>query len=65
MRRERALKVLLVLVGLIFLFAVYPLMIYLWPSGWRWQPNRGGERADDPWGLCHARSLPPARLSLF
>jgi hypothetical protein len=40
MRRERALKVLLGLVGLIFLFAVYPLMMYLWPSGWRWQPNQ-------------------------
>jgi hypothetical protein len=40
MNRERALKVVLVLVGLIFLFAVYPLMMYLWPSGWRWQPNQ-------------------------
>lgn len=40
MGRERALKVVLVLVGLIFLFAVYPLMMYLWPSGWRWQPNQ-------------------------
>src|SRR5215831_11525719 len=40
MNRERALSVVLVLVGLIFLFAVYPLMMYLWPSGWRWQPNQ-------------------------
>ena len=40
MNREGALKVVLVLVGLIFLFAVYPLMMYLWPSGWRWQPNQ-------------------------
>jgi len=40
MNRERALKVVLVLVGLIFLFAVYPLMMYFWPSGWRWQPNQ-------------------------
>jgi hypothetical protein len=40
MNRERALKVVLVLVGLIFLFAVYPLMMFLWPSGWRWQPNQ-------------------------
>jgi len=30
----------LVLVGLIFLFGVYPLMMFLWPSGWRWQPNQ-------------------------
>lgn len=40
MNRESALKVVLVAVGLIFLFAVYPLMMYLWPSGWRWQPNQ-------------------------
>ena len=40
MKRERALKVVLVAVGLIFLFAVYPLMMHLWPSGWRWQPNQ-------------------------
>ena len=40
MNRERALKIVLVLVGLIFLFGVYPLMMYLWPSGWRWQPNQ-------------------------
>ena len=35
MSRERALKVVLVLVGLIFLLGVYPLMMFLWPSGWR------------------------------
>jgi|SRR5215469_1649249 len=40
MSRERALRLVLVLVGFIFLFAVYPLMMYLWPSGWRWQPNQ-------------------------
>ena len=40
MNRERALKLLLVLVGLIFLLGVYPLMMFLWPSGWRWQPNQ-------------------------
>ena len=40
MNRERALKIVLVVVGLIFLVAVYPLMMFLWPSGWRWQPNQ-------------------------
>jgi hypothetical protein len=40
MNRERVLKVVLVLVGLIFLLGVYPLMMFLWPSGWRWQPNQ-------------------------
>ena len=28
------------LVGLIFLAGVYPLMMFLWPSGWRWQPHQ-------------------------
>ena len=40
MNRDRALKVVLVVVGLIFLLGVYPLMMFLWPSGWRWQPNQ-------------------------
>jgi hydrogenase/urease accessory protein HupE len=40
MNRERILRAVLVAVGLIFLFGVYPLMMYLWPSGWRWQPNQ-------------------------
>jgi hypothetical protein len=40
MSRESVLKAVLVVVGLIFLFAVYPLMMYMWPSGWRWQPNQ-------------------------
>ncbi len=40
MNRERALNVVLVLLGLIFLRGVYPLMMFLWLSGWRWQPNQ-------------------------
>ena len=40
MNRERILRAVLVAVGLIFLVGVYPLMMYLWPSGWRWQPNQ-------------------------
>jgi hypothetical protein len=39
MNREQALKVVLVVVGLIFVLGVYPSMIF-WPSGWRWQPNQ-------------------------
>jgi len=38
--RLRILRVALVSVGLIFLFGVYPLMMTLWPSGWRWSPNQ-------------------------
>jgi hypothetical protein len=40
MNREQILKVVMVLVGLIFLLGVYPLMMFLWPGGWRWQPNQ-------------------------
>ena len=40
MNRDPVLKGVLVVVGLIFLFGVYPLMMYFWPSGWRWQPNQ-------------------------
>jgi hypothetical protein len=39
MNRERALKAVLVVVGLIFVLGVYPSMMF-WPSGWRWQPNQ-------------------------
>jgi hypothetical protein len=38
--RLRILRFALILVGLIFIFGVYPLMMALWPSGWRWQPNQ-------------------------
>jgi len=35
--RERWLRAVLILVGVIALAGVYPLM-HLWPQGWRWQP---------------------------
>jgi hypothetical protein len=38
--RVRYLRLALILVGLIFVFGVYPLMMAVWPSGWRWQPNQ-------------------------
>lgn len=38
--RLSSLRVALILVGLIFIFGVYPLMMALWPSGWRWSPNQ-------------------------
>jgi hypothetical protein len=36
----RYLRVVLILVGLIFLVGVYPLMMAWWPAGWRWEPNQ-------------------------
>jgi hypothetical protein len=38
--RLRYLRFALILVGLIFIFGVYPLMMAWWPSGWRWQPHQ-------------------------
>jgi hypothetical protein len=35
--RERLLRVVLIVFGVIALAGVYPLM-HLWPGGWRWQP---------------------------
>jgi Family of unknown function (DUF6632) len=36
--RDQALRIALIVFGVAFLL-VYPLM-YLWPTGWRWQPNQ-------------------------
>ena len=38
--RVRYLRIAMILVGVIFIFGVYPLMMMVWPSGWRWQPNQ-------------------------
>ena len=38
--RVRYLRVALILVGVIFIFGVYPLMMSFWPAGWRWSPNQ-------------------------
>ena len=38
--RLRYLRIALVLAGLVFIFGVYPLMMALWPSGWRWSPTQ-------------------------
>src|ERR1700680_2529927 len=72
MNRERALKVVLVLVGLIFLLGVSPLMMFLWPSGWRWQPNQPeyeqmilGVYATLGVFLLLAARTPPNNLSLI
>lgn len=38
--RVRILRVALILTALIFIFGVYPLMMSVSPSGWRWQPKQ-------------------------
>ena len=37
--RIKYLRMAMILVGLIFIFGIYPLM-QMWPSGWRWNPNQ-------------------------
>ncbi|MFS1524082.1 DUF6632 domain-containing protein [Microbulbifer sp. 2304DJ12-6] len=36
--RAKYLSIALVVIGLIFIFAVYPMMTWISPSGWRWMP---------------------------
>jgi MFS superfamily sulfate permease-like transporter len=38
-QRDQILQVVLIVVGLIFVFGVWTLM-KLWPAGWQWQPNQ-------------------------
>lgn len=38
--RAKALKVALVVTGLIFIFGIYPMMMWVWPSGWGWTPRQ-------------------------
>ncbi len=38
--REKYLRLALVVVGLTFIFGLYPLMNILWPSGWSWEPRQ-------------------------
>jgi hypothetical protein len=38
--RLRLLRFALILFGLIFIFAVYPMMTMWWSAGWRWNPNQ-------------------------
>ncbi len=28
----------LIIIGVIFVIGVYPIMNYIWPDGWRWEP---------------------------
>ncbi|WP_323845802.1 DUF6632 domain-containing protein [Microbulbifer magnicolonia] len=38
--RNRYLKIALVVFGLIFIFGIYPMMMWVWPSGWGWTPRQ-------------------------
>jgi hypothetical protein len=36
---RKFLSIVLLVVGLVFIFGVWPLMM-VWPAGWQWQPNQ-------------------------
>lgn len=38
--RLKYLRIALIIIGLLLIFGLYPLMNFLWPSGWRWVPHQ-------------------------
>ena len=38
-QRDQYLRIVLVVLGIIFIFGIWPLM-RVWPAGWQWQPNQ-------------------------
>jgi hypothetical protein len=38
-KRDQILRIVLIVVGIIFIFGLFTLM-RIWPAGWRWQPNQ-------------------------
>lgn len=39
-QRLKNLRVALLIFGIIFVFGVYPMMMWIWPSGWGWEPRQ-------------------------
>ncbi|AOS96679.1 hypothetical protein AUP74_01219 [Microbulbifer aggregans] len=37
---NRLLKLFLILFGLFFIFGLYPMMMWIWPEGWGWEPRQ-------------------------
>lgn len=38
--RQKYLRTALVVIGLIFIFGIYPMMMWIWPSAWGWTPRQ-------------------------
>ncbi|WHI50937.1 hypothetical protein P3339_21420 [Microbulbifer sp. MLAF003] len=38
--RAKYLSIALVVVGLIFILAIFPMMMWIWPAGWGWTPRQ-------------------------
>lgn len=39
-QRLKYLRIFLIIFGLFFVFGVYPMMNWIWPSGWGWEPRQ-------------------------
>ncbi len=39
-QKLKYLRVALWVFGLIFIFGIYPMMMWIWPSGWGWEPHQ-------------------------
>ncbi len=39
-QRLKYLRVALWIFGIIFIFGIYPMMMWIWPSGWGWEPRQ-------------------------
>ncbi|WP_444940180.1 DUF6632 domain-containing protein [Microbulbifer sp. ZKSA004] len=38
--RAKYLQIALVVVGVLFILAIYPMMMWIWPEGWGWTPRQ-------------------------
>ncbi|WHI44482.1 DUF6632 domain-containing protein [Microbulbifer sp. VAAF005] len=38
--RAKCLPIALVVVGVLFILAIYPMMMWIWPEGWGWTPRQ-------------------------
>ncbi|WP_444934725.1 DUF6632 domain-containing protein [Microbulbifer sp. JTAC008] len=38
--RAKYLSIALVVVGVLFILAIYPMMMWIWPEGWGWTPRQ-------------------------
>ncbi len=38
--KNKFLKIALYVIGLFFLVGIYPMMMWIWPSGWGWTPRQ-------------------------
>jgi hypothetical protein len=39
-QRLKYLRIFLIIFGIIFVFGLYPLMNWIWPSAWSWEPRQ-------------------------